>query len=168
MRISVFDSRELRATIAAAKASDRAIAKEMRTQTKQVAAPVWKDELTKRTSGNTMATRAIASTARVQVTDQNVTLRAAHTKKKFSGGATAPELWAPIEFGATPHKSTYRSHSRRGRAYTVERTVATGFRPRNPTGYYVYPAAAHVIPRIAALWVQTVLRTFMETLEKDR
>jgi hypothetical protein len=40
------------------------------------------------------------------------------------------------------------------------------FGTRVSKGKVVFPAAAQVIPRIAALWIQTVIRTTYEQIEK--
>lgn len=166
MRLSVYDSRDLRATIAAAKASDKDIRREMRKHTQAVARPAWERAIAERV-GDLRETRALHATARVSVSDQNVTLKSAVIKgKKFSGGATAHDLFAPLEFGARRRNVTYSATSPRGKRYQITRTIGAGFPAPAPKGRVVWPAAADVIPRIAALWVQTVLRTFMETIER--
>lgn len=144
MRISVFNSKELQGTILLLKGADREIAKAIRQQTKRVIAPVWQEAVRGETR-NALQVRVLSNTARVSVSDQNVTLSAAAIGRPLAGGGTPSELAVGAEFGSKKYKQ---------------------FGTRVKKGRVVYPAAAHVIPRLASLWVQTTIRRFYELIER--
>lgn len=165
MRISVFDSKELQAVLLALRGFDRELKKVIRQQTKQFAQPEWQKAVTENASTR-LEQRVLAQTARVQVSDQNVMLRSGNIGRSLSGGLKPSEKWYAAEFGGDQNKlETYEATSRKGTRYTVTRHTSRQLRPRNPKGYVVYQAAAAIIPRIAALWTQTVVREFHETIE---
>lgn len=166
MRISVFSSKELQATLLALRGFEPELRKQIRAQTKKVAQPIWQ-EAVRGNADTRLEQRVLGQTARVVVSDQNVTLRAAHIGKPLSGGLDPKRQWAAVEFGAdTQAKRKYQAVSSRGKVYTVNRRTSAQLRPRRRNGYVIFPAAAEVIPRLAALWAQTTVRTFHESLEK--
>lgn len=167
LRISVFSSKDLQATILAMKGMDRAVAKEVRAATKKMIQPEWQKAVTEH-SNTRQEVRVLAQTARASVSDQNVTLTSATIGKSLSGGATPSELSPHVEFGANRNfRRSYDATSSKGRRYRVtERRTRAQFRPRDRKGYVVYPAAAGIIPRLASLWMQTTVRTFYEVLER--
>lgn len=166
MRISVFESKELQATLLALRGFDKDLKKQIRTHTKRIAQPQWQKSVREHAETR-LEQRVLADTARVQVSDQNVMLRSAHIGRALTGGLKPSENWAGVEFGGDQEKaSTYSATSRTGTSYKVTRRTRRQLRPRKKTGYAVFPAAADMIPKIAALWVQTTVRTFHETLEK--
>jgi hypothetical protein len=166
LRISVWDSKEIQAILLAMRGLDRDLKKEIRKATKSVIEPVWKEavrgEVTTR-----LETRVLSDTARVAVSDQNVMLKSAAVGRSLSGGYKPSELVGGAEFGADREaKRSYGSVSVKGKSFNVKnRRTNRQFRSRNTKGYVVYAAAAQVIPRIAALWVQTTVRTFHEKME---
>jgi hypothetical protein len=152
VRISILNSAELRGVLASTKALPREVASQINKQTKSVAAPAWKSAV----RGNTMTrleNRVLGDTAVVAVGRKQVTLKAGDRAKKLRGGATIRQIARATEFGADQgRKSGKRRSTRQLRA------------PKRG-GYVVYPAAAEVIPRIAALWAQTVARATHEAFE---
>lgn len=165
-RISVFNSKELQGVILLMKGVDREIAKQIRRVTKPMVQAEWGKAIAERTSTRLEA-RVLADTARVAVSDQNVTLKSAGIGRKLSGGLLPSQSYAAVEFGAD--RSTRRGYdatNKQGTSYTVNRRTRMQLRPRKASGYVVFPAAAEVIPRLASLWVQTVVRTFHEQIEK--
>ncbi len=166
MRISVWESKELQALILALRGFDRDLKKEIRQRTKAVAQPAWQQAVSKK-AGTTLEQKVLADTARVQVSDQNVMLRSAGVGRSLAGGAKPSEIYGGVEFGADRGaRASYRRRSKKGNEHSVTRRTRTQFLPRKRTGYVVFPAAAEVIPRLAALWAQTAVRTFHETIEK--
>jgi hypothetical protein len=115
-----------------------------------------------------MDTRVLSDTARVQVSNQNVTLRSAGVGRALHKGGPKPaDIYAAIEFGADRNTTRgIEATSRKGKKYTYTRHTTRQLQPVKRQGYAVYPAAADIIPRLAALWAQTLVRTFNETLEK--
>lgn len=166
LRISAFSSKDLQATILAMKGMDRAVAKETRAATKKMIQPAWQKALSEN-SDTHQEVRVLAQTGRAAVSDQNVTLTSASIGRSLAGGSTPSQLAHSVEFGSDQSFArTYQARSSRGKVYTVRRRTRRQFRPRNRKGYVVYPAAASIIPRLASLWAQTVVRTFYETLER--
>lgn len=163
MRISVFTSPALQGTILALKGMDREVAAQVRKATKEVTQTAWSEALAAEAS-TPLENRVLTQTARVSVTNQNVSLKTGQAAKKLRAGGPAINTLTPaVEFGAV-HGTYAAAESARGRQY--KRRTKQQFKTRNVKGNVAYPAAADVIPRIAALWVQTVVRTFHESLEK--
>jgi hypothetical protein len=147
--LSVRQSAHLKATVLAVKSAPTDIRRDVRQQTRKVAAPAWKDALQKRAT-TVQQTRMLANTARITVSDQSVRVRAASSKRKvLSGGATPFEHGRAFEFG---------SSRTRGRQLP---------RPKR-SGYVFYPALAEMAPRIISLWVQTAVRVIHNSLEGKR
>lgn len=162
MRISVFDSTHLQGTILALKGMDRELAAQTRKAVRSVSEVEWRADLA-RQADTLLERRVLVETARVSVTNQNVTLKAGQVTKRLASGTPRSELTPAVEFGANPARRV-RSTSRAGTSYG--RRVGSGFKARKTTGHVVYPAAAQIIPRIAALFVATTVRTFNEAIEK--
>jgi len=161
MQISVFESPQLQGVILALAGMDRELAAQLRKATKTVTAGEWSRALAAEASTE-QERRVIVNTARVAVSNTNIRLRAGQLSKNLSGGAKLYELTPGVEFGGI--QRPIHSTSSKGKAYTRRR--GQGFRRRNKTGYVAYPAAAKIIPRIAALWVATTVRTLHEAIEK--
>lgn len=168
MRISVFQSRELQATILALRGFDRELQGQVRRATREIGQPEWQAAVGRQAS--TQLERAVlVRTARLQVSNQNVTLRSAVVGRQLSrGGARPNQVYGGVEFGANHAGKGVTATSSRGRRYTYHRNTTAQFKSRRPTGYVVYPAAAKMIPRFAALWVATTVRTFHEAIEGRR
>lgn len=164
LRISAYSSKQLQAVIQASKQIDRELRKQIRQHTREVVRPEWERAVREHASTR-LEHRVFGSTARAQVSDQNVQLQAAKIGKALSGGLKPSLNYAPVEFGAGLRQQTYTTQ-RAGKTFTVKRTTGRQFRPPKRQGYVVYPAAANIIPRIAALWVQTTARTIHEAFER--
>lgn len=161
LRISAFESPQIQGTILALQGLDKELAAQIRKATKTVTLSEWQRAVAGNASTD-LERRVLVATSRVAVTNTNVSLRAGQLAKKLPGGALTHELTPGVEFGSKPKRIA--STSARGKGYT--RKQGTVFRPRKRTGYVVYPAAAEIIPRIAALWVATTVRTLHEALDK--
>jgi len=161
MRISVFESPQLQATMLALRGMDRELAAQIRKATKTVTVNEWRAALAPHATTPLEKTVLVGS-ARVAVTNKNVSLKSGQLAKKLSSGAPLYSLTRGTEFGSTPRQITTSSST--GKSY--KRSTGAPFRARKQTGYVAYPAAADVIPRIAALWVATVVRTFHEALDE--
>lgn len=143
MRISVFAAPQLAAAILGLKNLERTTRTETRKAVRQSALPIWRSEL-ERSAATPLQQAVLVSTGRVAVSDQNVTLRSAHLSRRLSGGGKPVDLAAGAEFGSKHHPQ---------------------FGTRNRKGKVAYPAAARAIPRLAALYVQTIVRSMHDALE---
>jgi len=167
VRITVFGSQELQATLLALKTLDRETRKQIRTHTKTMAETEWKRALAENATTR-LEHAVLVATGRVAVSDQNVTLKSATVGRKLSGGLNPKTDAAAVEFGADHGKVTYQATNRQGTTYSVTRNTRGQLKRRNPKGYVVYPAAASIIPRIASLWIQTTARTIFTMLDGRR
>lgn len=125
----------------------------------------WTRAMTRKAS-TTMERRALVDTARVAVSDQNVRIRSATTRRPVASGGLRPiEYGTAVEFGVGPGRTATYTSQRKGTRFKVTRNVGRHLRPRRGDGYVFYPAAAEMIPRLASMWVQTTVRTIAEALE---
>lgn len=165
-RISIFHSKELQGVLLALKGMDKETAKHVRRETKNMIQPAWQKGLAER-AATRLEHRTLVSTARVAVSNQNVTLKSATVGRTLAGGLQPKQSWHAVEFGGDRAATrTYQARSRKGKTFTVTRRTMAQLRPRNRKGYVVYPTAAEIIPRLASLWVQTVIRSFYDTIER--
>jgi len=165
VRITVFGSKELQATILALKTLDRETRKQIRTHTKAMVDTEWNKALAEQ-ADTRLEHAVLVATGRVRVSDQNVQLTSATVGRTLRGGLNPKTSAAAVEFGADPAVTTYEATSSRGKRYTVRRNTRNQLKARRKTGYVVYPAAAQIIPRIASLWIQTTARTIFDMLER--
>lgn len=143
-----------------------AVQREIRQRTKAMADPEWRKALAE-SAETRLDHRVLVETARVQISNQNIKLKSAGLKRKLSGGLVPVGDWKAVELGVDPER-THTYKSRRGsKTFTVtERHTARQLPHSKRGGRVVYPAAGRIIPRLAALWTQTTVRTFYEALEK--
>ena len=160
--ISVFESPHIQGVILALRGMEKELAAQMRKATRSVAETEWRAILAHETD-TMLENRVIVASARVSVTNTQVTLKAGQLTKKLSGGAPIFTMMPGTEWGTIPTRPV-RSTSKKGKPY--KRALGPVFKRRNKQGYVFGPAAAHAIPRIASLWVQTVVRTLHEAIEK--
>ena len=162
--IDVFDSRELQATLVALKVLPSEITKASRKYTKALVDGEWQKGLSERAvtplQRTTLVTTAVSS-----VTDRNVALKSA-TKGRVGRGTPSSVVAKGAEFGADINAySRYQRRSPKGTVHTVTRRTTRGFGHFRPKGRVVYPTANDILPRVASIYVQTLLRTAAEAFE---
>lgn len=136
-----------------------------RQETKRIAAPEWKKALAERADSR-FEHRVIVDTSVVTVSNQNVRVQSASKGRPLSGGLNPKADYPAVEFGADRSRmSTYQRRSPNGGSHSVTRHTSAQLKGRNPNGYVFYPSAREMVPRIARLWVQTVVRTIATALE---
>lgn len=162
MRISVFESSELRAAIVTMKGLDRDIAAAVRKHVRGAILPIWRTELAQH-STTKLENRVLVDSARVAVTDKQVTLKSAALAKKLSGGGVVNQLGPAVEFGADQNKAKPVTNAK---GTTYKRRTGRAFLKRKRAGHVAWPAVADSVPRIAAVWVGTIMRQVHETFEK--
>jgi hypothetical protein len=165
LRINVNSSKALQATILALKGMPAELSKQTRKAIKSVSDDEWSEAV----RGNVttrLETRVLSDTARVAVTNQNVTLKSATVGKSLSRGFKPSQLAKSVEFGASRDTvKKYTATSSRGKKFSVTRHTTRQFKGVSRTGYVVYRAATRIIPRIASLYVQTTVRALHEAFE---
>lgn len=155
MRLDVRRSPELRAVIQALAVVPREVAKETRARSKSVIVPEWRKGLAERAPA-TIFHRRLVNPSTVYVTDRGVRMVAGSNKAKAFPRET--------EFGA--YREEYNTYStKRGK---VTRRTQRQFWHFQPQGRVVIPTVSDMIPRIAALWVQTATRTIFDLIEKAK
>lgn len=159
-RISLLVSRDLAVLVQAARSLPAEVSKQFRAHTRRVVEPAFQEEMRDR-AGTRLETRVLLDTARVSVSDTNVTLKTATIGKV--GGVPASVLAGATEFGANPER-VVETKSRKGTRY--KRRLGTAFRAPRRKGIVFHPAVQAFIPRAGALWFQTAYRTVAETFEK--
>lgn len=164
LRIDVQSSRELQALILSVRQANKEVQGQIRRHTKEMIAPEWQKALAE--NALTKVDHVVlVNTARVTVSNQNVTLKSGGLAKKLSGGARAFQIAPQTEFGA-PLRTIKYTGRRGSKTFPVSRLSGTQFRYENKRGWVVYPTVAQIMPRLAALWVQTAVRTFAEAFDK--
>ena len=129
----------------------REAAKATRKYSKTVIVPEWKKGLQASAPPGRIFQDRLVKPSTVYVTNRGVRLVA----------GKGP-LIRQTEFGAAREK--YETYSREGRR--VRRRTQRQFWNYRDRGHVVYPTASDMIPRIAALWIQTIYRTVAETIER--
>lgn len=160
-RISVLVSKDLQRLLTVTHSLEREVAARVRAETKAEAQPIFQESVRANVTTR-LQTRVLSDTARVSVSDSNVTLKSANIGTLSSGVKTG-DIAHLVEFGATPTKKVTQRSSK-GKRYTRRLGHVTGL-PRS-RGYVFHPAVRESIPRLASLWMQTAYRTVAETFEK--
>jgi hypothetical protein len=162
--ISVMESRELQATVLALKQMDSTLRKAINAENRSQMVPEWREALATKAS-TSLEQRVLLGGTRVALGPERVTLMAATSTKKLSGGASPQEIAAAVEFGAEKRRQKISGRSRKGKSYAYDRRVNRQFKQRKKSGHVAYPAAADLAPRFAALYVATSVRHMYEALE---
>jgi hypothetical protein len=160
VRIDVRGSQELKDIVLAINRSETDVQRAIRTFTKARITTPWLQEIHSRASTK-LERRVIASTSTVAVSNQNIRIASATKGRTLRGGLNPKTDYAAIEFGASREKQT--TYRRKGAQVT--RHTARQLRGRNSKGYVFYPAATEMIPRLASLWVQTVVKTYADIFD---
>ncbi len=136
----------------------REVAKTTRSYSKAIIAPEWRKGLAERAPAEKMFHTRLVTPSTVYVTDRGARL--------VAGSDRADNFTRETEFGGKRNEfNEYMRRSRRGGTHDVRRRTKAQFYNFKPKGYVVYPTASDMIPRVAALWVQIVLRTGHDMLE---
>lgn len=155
--LSVRNHEELRAVVLAFKALDRTLKRDINAQTRAVLGPVWQQEVAARLR-TPMDSLVLGAGVRVKAGNPPV-VQAATSRKAIGGRLRPANDWQGWEFGSEGYRrTTYDRRSKNGGTHTVTRNTMTQMPPRYRTGRVAYPALAATAPRMAALWVQTVVR----------
>lgn len=159
VQIDVRESRELQAALLALQTVGKEVKAQVRKWTRQVVLPEWKKGLEQRAVSR-LDTKVLVKSSSVQVRDTNVVLRSG-AKGKLK------DITKPVEFGTDRDSWTeYQGRSPKGKPYKVKRHTKRQLAWHRREGRVVYPTANDLIPRVASLWVQTVIRTFHEHMER--
>lgn len=165
LRVSAYSSQELLTVLRGLRNLDRETKKHLRRSLKAIAEQAWKQALAQH-ADTKLEHRVLVDSGRVRVSDQNVRLTSASLSRSLKGGLKPSANYGPVEFGANPRPGARESvRNKSGTEFQRHRDPNRPFKRPNRKGYVVYPAAASVIPRILAMYVQTFVRAIHEALE---
>ncbi|TPW75897.1 hypothetical protein [Schumannella soli] len=156
-----YDVKELRAAALLLKGMDREVSAQINKATKIVIGPVWKQAVVENCT-TALEVQVLGRTARVDVKNYGVIVRAGGGTKKLSGGARNSDIARATEFGANRYLINEVRRGRRARPH--RRHTQRQFVQSRAEGPF-YRAVAQVTPRLAALWAQTTVRTFWEVMK---
>jgi len=165
LSIDVRSSRELQALILSMRQASREVAKIARRYTREMVLPEWRKAVAEHAETR-VDHIVLVDSARATVSNQDVRLKSGQLARKLKGGGRVHELSKAREFGMPTRVKEYTGR-RGGKTFPVRRTTTNQLPAPVKGGRVVYQAAASIIPRIAAVWVQTVVRTFAEAVEKE-
>lgn len=154
----------LRASVLALKVADKEIRSDISKRMRGTMNPVWQSEVTSRAPGG-MAARLLTTGVRIAAGNPPA-LVAASGNRKVGRGLSPNRNAAGYEFGASDAMRT--QNSGRGPKKSYQRHVMRHLPGRNRKGRAVYPAAAEVLPRVASFWAQSVVKAFMDAVEKGQ
>lgn len=168
MPIAAKDVVEVRGAVLALKAVDRDIRNAINRETRAVLNPIWRDELAGKVAGLPRVDQLVLGQGRVKAGNP-IKLTAATRTRPLSGGLV-PNLKAKgFEFG-TDNRDATRTYARRNRrnpgTHQVTRRVLRHLPARAPSGRAIWPAASEVVPRLTSLWVQTIVKTIYDAIER--
>ncbi|WP_263732558.1 hypothetical protein [Cellulomonas sp. SG140] len=162
--LSVRNHDELKAVVLAFTRLDKTLKRDINAQTRAVLGPVWQQEINARLR-TPMDSLVIGAGVRVKAGNPPV-VQAAQSRKAIGGRLRPATDWAGWEFGSEGYRrTTYTRKSKNGGTHKVTRNTMKQMPPRYRTGRVAYPALAKVAPRMAALWVQTVVRAVHQAAE---
>lgn len=168
VRIPVGASRELQALLLALRGARKDVATEVRKHSREVIGPVYRRELAERVSSR-LETRVIYDSARASVSNQNIRLTAATSKRRLSGGLIPARDYGAVEYGMNSGRQMdVSATSSKGKTYSYTRSSGSRFRPNRRQGYVFWPTVANIAPRIVSLWVQTAVRTLGDAIDGKR
>lgn len=96
------------------------------------------------------------------------TIYAGNSKKRAGRALTPVEHWRLAEHGADRDRARPydRKNRRRPGSHKVTRRTQTGWKPRQRGGYVIGPAIGEVLPRLTSFFVQSVIRTYADALDR--
>lgn len=163
--LRVQSSRELQAAVLAFKGADRDLQSEIRRATAQTMNPVWRG-IVQVNATTARDTRVLAQGARIRPGNPPTAI-AATSRRRLSGGLVPVQAWQAFEFGADRNATTtYTRRSPGGGTHQVTRRTKRQLPPRIRTGRVVYPAFAEIAPRMVSLWVQLVVKKYLDAAER--
>ena len=152
---------ELRAAVLAMKRADADIRRGISERMRGTMGPEWTSEVTQHLRGAGRMEAAMLLPGTRIIAGNPPVMQAASSRRKVGNGLTPDANAAGFEFGASD--AVRKVKSKTGKTY--DRHVMRHLPPRNRKGYVVYPAAARILPRIAAYWAQSVVKVFMDAAE---
>lgn len=163
--LDVRRSPELQAAILAMKSADRDLRRDIYAEARARLGGEWVPALRQRATTR-MQEAILIKGARTRVGTDGFRMVAASSRRKLRGGLIPSEQWAGAEFGARARRVTVQTHSRKGKAYTVTKTINRQFPSRVKDGRVVFDAASALGTRLVALWVRAIVDRYRAAAER--
>lgn len=168
--LSVTNHRELQAAALAFKAANRDLRKNINAATRDTMNPVWRS-LLEQHAGRTPGVGGRLINTGVRIAAGNPPQAKAAQSKRAIGRQRrlVPATdWPWYEFGTkNPQRvSRYLRRNRKaGGSHQVRRRASTALPSYQRGGRVAYPAFKEIAPRMTSLWVQLVVKTYMDAAE---
>lgn len=164
--VNVSGVREARLAATALRNVEPELRKAINADTRATVNPLWREAIGGRAASR-LDQRVLARGARV-ATGARPALIAASSRRALRGGLEPATDWPVVEFGAKDRntRSTYSRRTPSGKTARVTRRTRRQLPAHRAGGRVLFPAAAEVLPRVAALWAQTAVRLTFEALRK--
>ena len=171
-RVDVLKSRELQAAILGLRNADKETRKHVRATTRQKLEPEFTKVMAEHSAMSPqpkLSNAVLVRTARIAASDQNVKMKAAASTKRLSGGLVPNVNGKVVEMGArNPVPTKYYRKSKNGGRHVVKRNAMNQLPPYRKGGHVFFPTTKELIPRFAALWTQTAIRSVREAFDKRK
>lgn len=156
--------KELRGAAIALKMVERDLRNKINRETKAELDPVWKNEVESRISSARDA-RIFKTGTRIAGGNPPVAYSMT-SKRKMRGGLVPVDQGRAFEFGGNRNAvRTVEGRSPKGKRYTYKRHTQKQLPPTYAGGRIVTPAIKAVLPRMASLWAQTVVKSILDAAE---
>ena len=160
---SAASSDTFRAAALALKLIPRDLRNDINRETRRVLNPVWREAVN--AEAVTKVDKAVLAKGARVAPGNPTQLLAATSKRPLSGGLVPNDRdeAAALEFGS-PDRNSTTTYKRKG--HDVTRRTERQLPWRQANGRVVYAAFAKIAPRIASLWIQTIVRRIYEAHEQ--
>ncbi len=161
--LSVHDGpEELRAAVRALRAAPRDLRNQINRAMRATMSAPWQQAVRESADTDAMAQRLIVKGALIRPGNPPTLIAGNSTRtiSKRGGGLTPSGHWYLAEYGAD--RAATSTYDRRGAPVT--RRTNTGWKTRYRRGRVLAPAIAQIGPRLASLFVQTIVRGYMDIL----
>lgn len=162
--LDVRKSRELQAAIYAVRQANREVRLDIYKRARAELGGEWVPALRQRAT-TPMQQAVLAKGARARVGTDGFRMMAATSRRRLSGGLIPADQWAGSEFGARNRRATFQTRSRKGKTYTVTKTINRQFLDRSKDGRVAFDAASALGTRLVRLWVRVVVDAYRDAFE---
>ena len=164
---------ELRAAVLALRAAPRGLRNEINRHIRGTMGPEWKNAVHDNAPLHPRDYKLLTSGVRIAAGNPPTLYAGAGKRPVTKGKRLNPDQdWYLAEFGADPNRQiTYRRRTPSGGTHQVTRRLGSTWPA--PTarvgrkGTTIYPTVRQFAPRLMSMFVQTVVRTYMEILNPE-
>lgn len=157
--------RELRGAVLAMREANRTVLLDVYGRMYATMSPEWEKEVPQHLHGVPQEKMLVLGD-RIKPGNPPI-LVAADSTSKVGRGLVPTIHWVAFEYGAANHKpkTYYRANRKSSGRHKVTRDTHAGLPIRHRNGWVIGPAFVAIAPRIAAFYVQSVIRAFLDAAE---